>query len=204
MDDSLPTPPALHLSPSSSPSAMEAVMAANHHMPTSTASPGKHPAYRGVRCRGVKWVSEIREPGKAKRIWLGTYHRPEMAAIAYDVACLTLKGSDAVLNFPDSVQSHPVPSSTSPSDIQAAAAAAANAFIRKNLRSGDGETVRGGFAVDKETTAAWEDGEFMDEDEMYNMPKFLENMAEAMLMSPPRMTSPKASDCDAVLWNHDL
>ncbi|KMZ70790.1 Dehydration responsive element binding transcription factor 1B [Zostera marina] len=203
MDDSVPTTLALQKSPTSSSSAMVGVDD-NHLMAAaSTASPGKHQVYRGVRCRGVKWVSEIRQPGKAKRIWLGTYHLPEMAAIAYDVASFTLRGVDAVLNFPDSVKSHPVPASTSPSDIQTAAAAAANDFLQKNSV----------VAVDKEIKElAWEDEnhEFMDEDEMYNMPKFLENMAEAMLMSPPRMNpaasdeSPKGSDCHAILWNHDL
>ncbi|XP_004244718.1 ethylene-responsive transcription factor ERF027-like [Solanum lycopersicum] len=174
----------------------------------------KHHVYRGIRCRSGKWVCEIREPRKTKRIWLGTYPTPQMAAAAYDVAALALKATqNIVLNFPHLVDSYPkLPPSPSPADIQRAAATAAEAMASlgydddRSLDRRDGAignergsteypSSSGNYDMqigDAQTTMG--EDEYVDEEALFEFPNLVVNMAEAMMLSPPRINSFPSED----------
>ncbi|XP_019156063.1 PREDICTED: ethylene-responsive transcription factor ERF025-like [Ipomoea nil] len=168
--------------------------------PSRATSAGKHPImYRGIRSRGGKWVSEIREPRKTTRIWLGTYPTPEMAAAAYDVAALALRGSEAVLNFPAHASRYPVPATSSPADIRSAATSGAAMFQVQS--SGDqpaGTASSRQLRNDAQPPPA---GEYIDEEALFDMPNLLVDMAGGMMVSPPRI-NPVSSD-DSPSWNSD-
>lgn len=184
----------------------------------------KHPIYRGIRCRSGKWVCEIREPRKTTRIWLGTYPTPQMAAAAYDVAALALKGTqNVVLNFPHHFNSYPkLPPSPSPDDIRRAAATAAEAMASqcdddRSLESRDGAICNEGgsdkfpsssenyaMQIENTQTITMEE-EYIDEEALFDFPSLLINMAEAMMLSPPRINSEDYSSGDydgESLWSY--
>ncbi|CAI0414319.1 unnamed protein product [Linum tenue] len=169
----------------------------HHHTPTSSSSSsssGKHSKYKGIRSRSGKWVSEIREPRKTNRIWLGTFPAPEIAAAAYDAAALALKGDEAVLNFPEWAGSYPIPASASPADIRSAAVAAA-AMMKAEMMRGMELGLGGGVG----------NYDHVDEEELFDMPNLLVDMAGGMMVSPPRMAPPpvmEAYDHVGSLWSY--
>ncbi|KAI3950008.1 hypothetical protein MKW92_017120 [Papaver armeniacum] len=157
----------------------------------------RHPVYRGVRLRkNDKWVCEVREPNSKSRIWLGTHSTPEMAATAYDVAALALRGNLTPLNFEDSLWVLPRAKSSAAKDIQIAAAEAARAFplpthskspsIRKKpSQSATSKASRPVAIAEIFTDISLRAEAFFDEEALYYMPALITSMVEGMLLDPP-------------------
>ncbi|GLJ43578.1 hypothetical protein SUGI_0906880 [Cryptomeria japonica] len=163
--------------------------------------------YKGVRHRSWgKWISEIRVSKKKSRLWLGSYDSPHKAARAYDAAALCLKGPSAVLNFPHAAHTLPRPAQSLPQDIQSAASAAAQSFDEHRMlilsppseaqsskspeekeierevccESGNGETQEAYSMLSMSEVDSWADS-------MFESPNMMLSMAEALLLTPPRI-----------------
>ncbi|GLJ35218.1 hypothetical protein SUGI_0708720 [Cryptomeria japonica] len=63
-----------------------------------------HHMWRGLRQRpSGKWATEIKDPIKGIRVWLGTYNSSEEATIVYDREAKKIRGKKAMLNLSEQV-----------------------------------------------------------------------------------------------------
>lgn len=101
-----------------------------------------------------------------------------MAARAYDVAAVALRGKSASLNFPEpNAHGEGGDSSfaSSPSSSPSSSSAVRLGLEEKHVGESDGLVLG---------TAS-----FVDEEELFNMPGLLDSMAEGLMLTPPATVS---------------
>lgn len=173
--------------------------------------------------RWGKWVSEIRDPQKKKRIWLGSFRSEAEAAHAFDAAALMcLRNPIPQLNFQDHYYKLPSgsPGHYSTRQIQAAAAAAAAASVGRSFSYHHFMSQSSASTSSSDDDQELEDITFNEDDHHYIQHHYqssttsscdrtwgnfdddvnlVSEMARGMLMDPP---APSDDDDDDGDYNH--
>ncbi|WCJ26158.1 Dehydration-responsive element-binding protein 1B [Euphorbia peplus] len=128
-----------------------------------------------------------------------------MAARAHDVAALALKGKSACLNFADSAWRLPVPESGDALEIKRVAGVAAEMFRPEEFGGCYRDEFEGSSEdVSEENWRNLEERNMFFNEEVFEMPRLIDEMAQGLLLSSPFVDEWNCleNDYNVSLWSY--